>query len=283
MKRKSLWVAILVIVMVIGFICSANAFTNIVTYGDSLSDTGNIGRFTDKDVWVETLADKLGSTLYNHAYAGATTGIDNPSVAAQDPNFENMLGLQWQVGAFQPGYAGLDDTLFTVWAGANDFFQARHFAQAAENVTAAVEAIAGSGAQDILVANLPDIGITPAFYDDAAGEGSSAIATGWTIGFNTLLEMLLCKFSLDNPDVNIYLVDVYDISMGLVERDADGNITNHDELFFDDVHPTSIGQNAVAAEAYRLVAPIPEPATVLLLATGLAGIGAMHRRSRRKI
>ena len=57
----------------------ATAFNNLIVFGDSLSDNGNIGRFTDGAIWVETLAASLGADLYDFAYGGATTGYDNPA------------------------------------------------------------------------------------------------------------------------------------------------------------------------------------------------------------
>src|SRR3954447_10512298 len=42
---------------------SAPAFEHLVVFGDSLSDTGNAGRFSNGPVWVEYLADRLGLKL----------------------------------------------------------------------------------------------------------------------------------------------------------------------------------------------------------------------------
>src|SRR5215217_7794985 len=47
------------------------AFDHVVVFGDSLSDAGNAGRFTNGPVWVEYLAQKLGLPL-NPARAGGT-------------------------------------------------------------------------------------------------------------------------------------------------------------------------------------------------------------------
>src|SRR5262245_14581793 len=88
-----------------------NPLTEVVVFGDSLSDTGNLflasggtvatppyfnGRFSNGPVWVEVLADKLGldaptpSVLggTNFAFGGAETGaglssFDTPNVGMQ--------------------------------------------------------------------------------------------------------------------------------------------------------------------------------------------------------
>ena len=60
--------------------CTA-AITSIVGFGDSLTDAGRLGRFTDGILWIEELADRLrvpiprasnrGGT--NYAFGGAAT------------------------------------------------------------------------------------------------------------------------------------------------------------------------------------------------------------------
>ena len=57
---------------------SAPSFSGLVVLGDSLSDNGNAGRFSNGPVWVEHLAEWLGLELRpsrlggtNHAVGGA--------------------------------------------------------------------------------------------------------------------------------------------------------------------------------------------------------------------
>src|SRR5689334_555410 len=59
---------------------AALLFDRIVIFGDSLSDTGNAGRFTNGEVWVEQLARGLGLGVaparfggFNYAVGGART------------------------------------------------------------------------------------------------------------------------------------------------------------------------------------------------------------------
>jgi len=130
MKRKVVFFA--AIVVILGFSSSAHAEAvcdeQLVVFGDSLSDTGNVliashgafppsppysgGRFTDGIgisaglVWVESLADRLGlsrptarlSNVYpatNYAFGGAVTG-DSPAV--YDPVLNPMPGTSVQAG-----------------------------------------------------------------------------------------------------------------------------------------------------------------------------------------
>jgi outer membrane lipase/esterase len=198
-------------------VLGSTSFSSIVAFGDSLTDNGSItlgtnpdptdihgiNYFTDGAVWVETLAATMGSGLYDVAYGGATTGYDNPKVTG-----EPIFGLQWQIENAFPSVTG-DDTLFTVWAGANDFFNGRDFSLAATNIYTALGKLKDGGAKNILVPNLPDLGLTPGFYNDINPLATTAQASGWTQGFNSQLQGVLQTFADENPSMDIYFFDVY--------------------------------------------------------------------------
>lgn len=265
------------------------AFSTIVAYGDSLTDDGafsglgfwnGIVRLTDGAIWVETLADSLGCELMDTAFAGATTGLDNLYV------FQNKTGLQWQIDTLQPllnDRIDMDSTLFTVWAGGNDFFKGRENTPAAANVALALEKLVDFGAGSLFTANLPDIGYTPKFYNDAQGPGTMAAASAWTTGFNVALESELAAFGGAHPDVDLYFLDVYSLYDNYIDIDSSGNILNLQEweaLFWDKLHPSEIGHDMIAQGAYDVLEqgnPVPIPATFLLLLSGLFAVVKMRR------
>lgn len=92
---------------------TSHAYSTILSFGDSLSDTDNARRFTDGLVWVETEQQSYGATLINYSVGGATTAYDN---YAGIPN----SGLQAQIDARAFSGVATSDTLVTLWAGAND-------------------------------------------------------------------------------------------------------------------------------------------------------------------
>ena len=202
MKNRFLHVLLaLTLLFVFPFGSHATQFDNLIVFGDSLSDNGNVLRFTDGDIWVETLADSLGADLWDYAYGGATTGFVNPKASEFGLGH---TGLLWQVDNYD---APMENALFTVWAGANDFLNALDFYAAAANVGTALDNLYLDGARDILVGNLPDMGTTPALIADP----TSGLASDWTVAFNYYLKQELLGFESDHADVNLYILDAYSV------------------------------------------------------------------------
>jgi outer membrane lipase/esterase len=184
-------------------------FSQTVFFGDSLSDSGHfqpaliqmigpngalIGKFTTNPglVWSEQLAayygtgaitDNQGGT--NYAVGGALVGTDtvNPALGA-------VASLKSQVNAYLAANGGHADAnaLYSVWGGANDMFSIGNPATAPAVIGAAVTAEIGvvgtlqaAGAQYVLVANLPDLGLTPSAraYGPAYQAQATALATAY--------------------------------------------------------------------------------------------------------
>src|SRR5215471_4598683 len=161
-------------------------FSRVIVFGDSLSDTGNFysltggfppppyanGRFSNGSLWVEYLADDLGTPLVpgdNYAVAGAMTGHGN-----SNDGFLGLIypGLQDELAAFvatEPPGGADPQALYIIWAGANDIFVAlasqgdleAAIRDGVANTIHAVQLLRGNGAQHIMVPNIPDLGLTP--------------------------------------------------------------------------------------------------------------------------
>lgn len=257
-------------------------FSKIVTFGDSLSDTGNAflhtggfypptppnapGRISNGRIWVEHLADSLHMKLKpenQYAVAGARTDHDNFMTNYGLP-LENT-GLQSQVDGFlaDSGANGADpNALYTVWIGANDVFSTLSFGGdmnmtvylAVQNTADAVGKLASHGARHILVANLPDLGLTP--FGLELGETFSLQLSGLTDAYNAGLSQALD--ALDGFGVKTIRFDaaglIRDIagdpaSFGLVnvtDQAVDSGEDASGYLFWDGVHPTTAGHRVVA-------------------------------------
>lgn len=197
---------------------AADAFSRTVFFGDSLTDAGYfrplliqqagpgaaiLGRFTTNPglAWSEWLADYYGTDASpawaatgatpqpgsgsNYSAGGARVGQDVVGALGFTPS------LVTQTNAYLSANGGRadPDALYTVWGGANDLFSiSANPSQAQQIIGAAVTAQVGivgtlqaAGARYVLVPNIPDLGVTPAFLAQgaaAAGQGT-AISTAY--------------------------------------------------------------------------------------------------------
>lgn len=288
---------------------TAATFSGIVVYGDSLSDNGNLynatkkvlgvgiptsppyymGRYSNGPVAVEQLATKLGAPLYDFAFGGATSGVGNYG----DNGTQTSLGLFGLPGlatelagsqAFLSTPGLLSSALFVVWGGANDFVINGSVTVAAADIIGIVDTLASQGAKNILVPGMPDLGLTPDYYGEAA-------ATAYSQQFNALLQAGLPAgatyfdtFGLlhqveANPSA-YGLTDLTDPCLNTTLGTVCSNPSQY--LFWDGFHPTTTIDTLVANDFAAAVVPTPEPSTWMLLGSGMAGLGALVRRKRQK-
>jgi len=145
-------------------------------------------RFSNGPVAVEQFAKLAGVNLTpsttggnNYAYGGAATGVvagtadtDNYlSKSTQGLSFLNGTGIQNQVDQFIASGKGFDpnQSLFVVWGGPNDIFTwldgyaaatiDEVIAGAVTNIFNSISALAANGAENFLIPNMVDLGMTP--------------------------------------------------------------------------------------------------------------------------
>lgn len=217
-----------------GFV-SAAPLKNIVVFGDSLSDNGNLyeymerklpesppyyeGRFTNGPVWVEKLAElyfpKDGKgRLLDYAFGGA--GVSNDS---EDDGI--LFTLKREIDSYLLAHQDKADenSLFIVWIGANNYLGIPENAdKTVTEVNAGIkhglERLAKAGAKHVLVLNLPDLGKIPVARLFDATDALSAIS----IDHNTRLMQTLDELKQDYKDVQWLQYDVYQM-MGDVLAD----------------------------------------------------------------
>jgi phospholipase/lecithinase/hemolysin len=252
-------------------------FSRILVFGDSLSDTGNLfrlsggyppspyfeGRFSNGPLWVERLADALGMEIAvgdNYAVGGATTGHFNSN---NDLNGRVYPGLLDEIASFTAtrSAAEVEDALFVVWAGANDFFVALAMGQDPQvligdgvgNTVQAIQQLWQAGARHILVANVPDLGLTPYALSMNLGAPVTQLSAAYNQALNSAFD------SLASAGIPTIRVDAFATLGEMVAQPARFGFTDvtdqlilaggtaHGYLFWDSVHPTTQG-HAVFAE-----------------------------------
>ena len=264
---------------------TAGEFEKVIVFGDSLSDTGNTylatgrtfppppyfdGRFTDGWIWVEYLADDIDAQLpdpslgsgNNFAWGGAesvngTSSVGVPGVGAQVTEYLGSVG-----GIADP------DALYVVSGGGNDILLAGTDSRiAAANIADAVERLLNAGARQVLVANLMNLGLSPALQAgfDPFFNPNSITADQFraaSFKFNLVLRIELRKLRRAYRDTEITHLNAARVLRRFVIRPwrfgienltdpAVGTENASTSLWWDAIHTTTIFHRALADHALR--------------------------------
>ncbi len=239
--RIGLWVCVLCVGLA-GTLSGARAgsddFSRVITFGDSLSDNGNLfaltggtspasppyfnGRFSNGPVWIEQLFGPMNAPFRGTGVNGNVNVAFGGARADSDPNLLNpaIPGVPTQIAAFATTFGGTigANDLVTVWAGANDIFQifppygtptlpqiTASSIEAAGDQVENVQTLIGLGARTILVPNLPDLGASPAFNTSPTSQAGGSEASR---AYNDALDSGLKALAAATPGVNIIQMDV---------------------------------------------------------------------------
>jgi phospholipase/lecithinase/hemolysin len=240
------------------------AFDQIVVFGDSLSDNGNAGRSSNGPVWVEHLAEQLGLSLRPSQAGGMNFAVGG---ARLDPRSGNT-SLRAQASTYLRTSRPPGRSLNIVYGGGNDLLAAvgdpggeTIVASAVASLRSIVADLVGQGATDILVPNLPPIGITPAVR--ARGGQAVEAANGLAARFNNALDQALSEFS-SRPGLRLYRLDVWQLAERVKADPAAAGFVDitspcaqHQRcegyLFWDDVHPTTQAHRRLADAALQVL------------------------------
>ena len=272
------------------------------------------GRFSNGPAYTDYLANIFGLPLTpsisggtNFAYGGARTNYNTVELQAPGgqgglPNGLFPWSLNGEVQDFSSKNFNDPNGLFIVMSGNNDvadivrFLQPQNYAAAipivVTGIVNAVNAMKAAGAQRVLVSNVADIGLTPAFKL-APNPAASPAATAVAAAVNAQLHSALAGIS----GIQITEFDLFHFLQDLVANPAQLGLTNvslpcytgfvlpnpnatecatpNEFLFWDAVHPTT---RVHAALAQAVLAAIPEPSILLLIVLPLVGMALLRRR-----
>ena len=230
----------------------ADSFSTIYSFGDSLSDAGNIytlsggtipsapyvdGHFTNGNVWVQDLSASLGlgpvkASLQggnDYAYGSATSGT---IAGVHTADSFDLTGASGQLAQFSLAHALADpNALYTIWIGSNDLadilatFPSTATATAeagavVANVDSAIDTLAGKGAKNFLIVTAPDLGLIPGTI--AEGPAAQLAASALSAGFDQALANSLPYTTA--PKVSV--LNTYSLLDGVIADAAAYGFTN---------------------------------------------------------
>lgn len=261
---------------------TAPAINGLYVFGDSLSDTGMVfqstagayppnppyfeGRYSNGRVWVEYLADRLRLSpdqASSFAWGGARTGGAGSSTTSQLAINSFVPSLLTQTQLFIEAHPQVNpDTLYVLWAGANDYLQGEtNPAIPLANTTKVLTALINAGATKFLVANLPDLGLLPLTRLRVDSEELSAL----TQSHNQGLQRSLNQLSQQHPDLQIATLEVNQLYQAAITNPPSFGFTtvtraclsstsvcdNPDNfLFWDSIHPTTAAHQSLGEAAF---------------------------------
>ncbi len=226
MPRTKLLVSALALALGGTSAAQAQSFSNVVIFGDSLSDSGNIAQIqhlppgnsftTNPDpVYAEIVAAAFGHTAVNSLAGGTDYAYGGACARANSVSFTcglspGSFSLTTQLGGYLAANGGHADpnALYMMWGGANDIFTASAVpATAQQNTGIAAATMVGligtlqnAGARTIVVFNLPDLGLTP----DNVGTANQAGASGLSFVYNSTFNSGLAGLHDGIVPINVF-------------------------------------------------------------------------------
>lgn len=292
------------------------AYSQIIAFGDSLSDTGNLyrltsamlgfgvpgqpyvdGRFSNGLLAVEQMAIDMNLDLTSHAVGGAQTGVGNQGGALL-----TGTGVAGQIASFvdeQKGQSIDAQALYFLWAGPNDFLSGGNMwlaptsQEAAGNMLNNVKTLFNQGARHFFIPLMPDLSQTPTSLGNPEDYQYAALQR--TYEYNYLLNDELQQLFRWHPDLSLTVFDTTDFmwrqlnglhAQGANTVDACYNASTgavckapDAYLFWDGQHPTAAA-NIMLGHAFAAAA-VPEPSRLHVLLIGLAVMWWHFRRRER--
>ena len=220
--------------------------------GRPAADNYYLGRFSNGEVYAGLLAEKIGLSLSatelggtNFANGGARTNyniVENPPTPGGFPPGIYPWTLNLERKAFVDLGVRDPHALYVVFSGSNDISDligsalVNGFAstkpasdQVVEGVKQVIKAYIAAGARDIIVPNIPDMGLIPKVFrsDPLPGmpTGSKLVAntaTALAVRYNADLDKMLKGFS----GVNIIRYDTFSFLREVVKHPVSHGLTN---------------------------------------------------------
>lgn len=282
--------AVLLLLFIISCPVQALPINDLVVFGDSLSDSGNLfiatgqpgapyfnGRVSNGLNYADRLQQLLspnpllpsmaGGT--NYAWAKARAGFDLPvSPTAFIPGINSQVGMHLATNNFIVD----SNDLFLINIGGNDVADAIDqnlttataqtvISNAITEIISSINLLAIHGAKNFLLPSLPDLSLTPLYF-------GQAIAKNYTDMFNQLLKTSLNSLNHVNIieyDTNKFIQEIsHEFTHTSIPCLTPTGICKNPEnyMFFDSFHPTAKLHSMISDNILRT---IPTPPSILIM------------------
>ncbi|KAG0299888.1 hypothetical protein BGZ98_009670 [Dissophora globulifera] len=195
--------------------CKPATLTNMIIFGDSFSDTGNVldlsngtwprsafypgGRFSNGPVWSDYVAKDRQLNMTNFAFGGATTdskvvqGYSGVNADIPVPGFIQQIEDYYLGGGLLADTMTQESTLFVVNFQGNDFLFNTTMAPETVmvNVERGIRRLIDIGARHMVVVENFDIGMVPFFqWNETLSRQNSALAKRQHEKYQDLIQRL---------------------------------------------------------------------------------------------
>lgn len=274
----------------------AATIDKIITFGDSLSDNGNLyglmttlhatvplipvlpkdppyyrGRFSNGPVWVEQLAQFMHVPLMDYAYGGSWV----ESVMDSEEVIPFSLGTQ--VNFYLVANAAdvaKEQHLYVLWSGGNDYIKGRSDAEYATTNTVSVlrdqlEWLIYYGAKKFLIVNVPDLSVVPEVISQ--GPDFTAAVGKLSNMHDQKLAAMVAKERQDHPDVKFVEIDIRQYYDDVVKNPGKYHLTNiHDACYGDGYTFLQPPNNVISAAKTAKIDILTNPSLRVAYLTAIA-------------
>jgi len=226
-------------------------------------------------LWIEQLANKMGLAVpqpfakgtggLNYAVGGAQTGHDPTYTLGSEtaiPWTTDQLDLFMKQNPKPPVNA-----LYVFWCGANDILNnastpSTAASTAVSNIQANINTLAAAGAQYFLWVDMPPLGEIP----ESNNTSNRASLDAASVTFNTAWSSAITQLKSAHPGITIIPIDSYALLELLIQNPSlygfanvtqpaqgQASVNPNTYLFWDQLHPTTVGHDNVASVAYNAI------------------------------
>ncbi len=216
--------------------------SNLLAFGDSLSDMGNAkdsilnvpdvppywqGRFSNGPVWIEYVSQAYGVTTTvgslseqgdNRAFGGSQTGpgfsyVLLPNVGTQISNY--LANVQSSISP---------NEVVSLWAGGNDFlYGTANSDTIVANMESHIRQLESAGAREFIIPNLPPLEKTPEILGRSQSQQNTIAAE--VVSYNSKLSNLINNL-IAELSITVHYIDAWSLFNDIVDNSLALGITN---------------------------------------------------------